>query len=675
MNISQDIVRTSFSDYAFDDLLEDLSAEIQLRNYLITRISNIDNIHQRQELLGKIDISFQFYKIIEFCNLNSCAELISYDHLGRGFYAGSICCLSGSGFLSGRYCIFKADGFRPFVFFRANDHRCSATGTGHVGHRRGVIRMISIGNDGTGKDRIIMVQLIFALLLFCLSFRLVAYDHQSLAVDFIDYEAGTIKQQRGQQKPFLLVFSAQWCFWCHEFHEKSLQDPRVFQFLNQRFVNVFIDADIHTAAYRKYRATGLPYTVFLNPDGSIYYKYGGTLYADDFLEVIKKVEADIVAGRSLLQSGEVDLSYEPPDEFDPQDLIDLDSFYQDELLTNFDAEYAGLGNGQKAVYPRAFAYLLNSPDRERRELATQRVALAMQAAIDKIYDAEEGGFFRYAENRDWGIPHYEKMADLNAGAVLLLYQLHQLTGAPQFKAAADKTLHYLGTALYDPEIGSFLSFQEADESYYFLNVRNRKNTAAPPVAKKIFVDRLAPTLTFLMASLDSRADESLSHKVQSSLDFLARMILQDELIFHYYDIATGKWRRQADLRDLAYLAETLNKAHKQFNNKRYLQAARKLARESKTRFYSPEAGVFTDPAVGSEEDIEYQMKLNALLLGLWLDGIMESPDADTANGIVSYYSGIGNIFEERVFDADYWDFSENYAPYLLAVRHFIGSGE
>ena len=43
--------------------------------------------------------------------------------------------------------------------------------------------------------------------------------------------------------------------------------------------------------------------------------------------------------------------------------------------------------------------------------------------LNHIYDPVEGGFFRYAETRDWKIPHYENLADLNAATVLLLYRL------------------------------------------------------------------------------------------------------------------------------------------------------------------------------------------------------------------------------------------------------------
>ncbi len=85
MKIDRDIVRKAYQAKNFDELLEDLVQEVELRNYRITRINNIDNIHDRRKLLGRIKTGFRHYKIFEFCNLNSCSELISSNLLAGVF--------------------------------------------------------------------------------------------------------------------------------------------------------------------------------------------------------------------------------------------------------------------------------------------------------------------------------------------------------------------------------------------------------------------------------------------------------------------------------------------------------------------------------------------------------------------------------------------------------------
>ena len=85
-DIDNDVVLRKVEAGDFDELIQDLVKEIEIRNYSVTRINNIDNIHKRiKEEDSKQKVSFRFYKIVEFCNLGSCAELISSQLLAGLF--------------------------------------------------------------------------------------------------------------------------------------------------------------------------------------------------------------------------------------------------------------------------------------------------------------------------------------------------------------------------------------------------------------------------------------------------------------------------------------------------------------------------------------------------------------------------------------------------------------
>ena len=85
MNIDGDIVTRSFEVADFDDLVNDLVSELEVRNYRVTRINHIDNVLDQVERGLSQDMTFKHYKIIEFCNLNSCAQLISANWLAGVF--------------------------------------------------------------------------------------------------------------------------------------------------------------------------------------------------------------------------------------------------------------------------------------------------------------------------------------------------------------------------------------------------------------------------------------------------------------------------------------------------------------------------------------------------------------------------------------------------------------
>ena len=81
MEIQQDIARAVLEDSQPELVLDDLVGELKLRNYRIVRINNIDNMLERETPEGYPAHTFRFYKIVEFCNLNECSQLISANLL------------------------------------------------------------------------------------------------------------------------------------------------------------------------------------------------------------------------------------------------------------------------------------------------------------------------------------------------------------------------------------------------------------------------------------------------------------------------------------------------------------------------------------------------------------------------------------------------------------------
>ena len=97
MNIDGDIVTRSYDVSSFDVLLNDLIAEIEVRNYRVTRINHIDNVLEQPERGLSTRMNFKHYKIVEFCNLNSCAEMMSADMLAGVFMPVKFIVYQGAG--------------------------------------------------------------------------------------------------------------------------------------------------------------------------------------------------------------------------------------------------------------------------------------------------------------------------------------------------------------------------------------------------------------------------------------------------------------------------------------------------------------------------------------------------------------------------------------------------
>ena len=501
----------------------------------------------------------------------------------------------------------------------------------------------------------------------------VAYEHEDSLVDFIEYSDDVISRNRDQNKPYFLLFSAEWCHWCHEFAEKTLVRRDVADYLNDNFVNVFIDTDIHNAAYVKYRATGLPYSVFLNPDGTLYYKYTGTLYGDNFLNVLNEVSDGVGAGRYALGMESSHISYTPPDKLDGEGLRAMADIFRQGLMENFDQQEFGLGRERKGVLPRSFSYLLQSaPDADRNRVIME-LSRTMERAIERIYDPVEGGFFRYAETRNWQIPHYEKFADLNAGAALLLYQIDALAPSPKLKKAADQTVEYLGTTLFDADTGCFLSFQIADTYYYSLNRSKRARARRPRVMNKIFTDRLAVTLSKLIQIADLTENRSLRGQIRQSLDFLAAMVREEGSLKRYYAIGQRQWAQPSGLADHALVARVFVDAAAYFEDPEYTDIAAGVLHTAINDYYDKRLGIFIDPRVDDSTNVEYLMEMNATL-ALSIMGLgdrLNPGGGKIVDSIAAYFSQMIDPLEERFWNAVEWEFAESYVPLLQAVDRFL----
>ena len=510
------------------------------------------------------------------------------------------------------------------------------------------------------------ILLVTILLLAMIESAALAYEHEESLVEFVEYSDDIIFQNRHQNKPYFVLFSADWCHWCHEFAENTLTRQDVADYLNQNFINVFVDTDIHGAAYVKYRATGLPFSVFLNPDGTLYYRYTGTLYGDNFLAVISEVATEVGIGKFALGMEAYQVSYTAPERLDLAALQELPDTFKQGLMENFDAEEHGLGRERKLILPRTYSYLLQHADVEDRDQAIKQIENTLGRAIDKIYDPLEGGFFRYAEKRNWQIPHYEKFADLNAGAVLLMYQINQVSPSAELKQAADQTLGYLTSTLFDVETGCFLSFQIADTYYYSLNQKQRESARKPKVMSKIFTDRLAMTLSYLIQIDEIIGDQALQDQIRQSLDFLLVMIKQEGGLKRYYSIANNQWLMQSGLSDHAHVARLLVESARHFDDPRYADLAASVLHSAVTKFYNKEKGIFIEPSVEEGTNVEYLMEMNAIL-ALSIMGLGDRLDPGgtrIVKSVTTYFSAMVEPLGQRLWNAIEWEFAESYVPFL-----------
>ena len=133
-------------------------------------------------------------------------------------------------------------------------------------------------------------------------------------------------------------------------------------------------------------------------------------------------------------------------------------YYKD----GFDSTYGGVGVAPKFPSSTPIRFLLRYYRRtgDTEILKIVRLTLEKMAA-GGMYDQVGGGFHRYSTDRQWLVPHFEKMLYDNALLAMDYLEAYQVTGDEDFKRITREILRYVKRDMTSPE-GAFYSATDAD---------------------------------------------------------------------------------------------------------------------------------------------------------------------------------------------------------------------
>jgi uncharacterized protein YyaL (SSP411 family) len=398
-----------------------------------------------------------------------------------------------------------------------------------------------------------------------------------------------------EDKPILLSISAVWCHWCHVMDETSYSDGNVIEAINARFVPVRVDNDERPDVNARYNMGGWPTTAFLSPDGSLL--TGATYLPPEHMQRALEQVAQFYAERKseiaekTRETRAARTSYDiaSPDELAFATIVEFATALQE----GYDEEFGGFQEAPKFPQPEVHEFLLAYWRLTNNARSYELVAHTMRAmAHGGMYDAVEGGFFRYSTTRDWTVPHFEKMAEDHAGLLRVLAQLELWAPSELVRGDLERTIGYVRTVLRDPQTGFFAGSQDADETYYALPLEERRKLQPPFVDHRSYSNwtaALAGSFAWCGIALD---DPSLVDDALFTLDAMHdRLRDRDGLLFHV--AAPGEAPRITGLLgdQVAYLRALLD-AYEISGEPRMLERARAHAEATIAAFGAEEGGFY-----------------------------------------------------------------------------------
>jgi uncharacterized protein YyaL (SSP411 family) len=343
-------------------------------------------------------------------------------------------------------------------------------------------------------------------------------QHAHNPVDWYAWKPEAFEKAEKEGKPILVSIGYSTCHWCHVMERESFENETVAAFMNKHFINIKVDREERPDVDQIYMEAcqiisgsgGWPLNCFLTPDRRPF--YAGTYYPPEprynrpsWIQVLQNIN-DAFQNKRETVEGQANRLMEIINNSDNRlldNVIDVatgdqifDKTYTGEIYTKlrerFDTLEGGFGGAPKFPAVMSLRFLLDyhyfSGDKEAKK--------HLQFSLDKmirggIYDHLGGGFSRYAVDRAWLVPHFEKMLYDNALLIELLSDTHKIEPRKEYADAIIFSLEYIKREMTSPE-GGFYAAQDADsegvEGKFYVWDKSEIDDLLGEEASKLFCD-------------------------------------------------------------------------------------------------------------------------------------------------------------------------------------------
>ncbi|MFQ5505496.1 MAG: thioredoxin domain-containing protein [Planctomycetota bacterium] len=311
-------------------------------------------------------------------------------------------------------------------------------------------------------------------------------QHLHNPVDWYPWGKEALEKAKKEDKPIFLSIGYSACHWCHVMERESFENEAIAKVMNAHFVCIKVDREERPDIDEIYMAAvvrmnqgggGWPMSLFLTPKLKPF--LGGTYFPPEdkwgrpgFKTVLERVHELWKTRREDIEK-QGDLLVEDIKSSAAATGIGA-HLPADEVFSRalalasqrFDPEHGGFGQppqmAPKFPHVTELLFLLRQAVRRKQGKALEVVETTLtKMARGGIYDQLAGGFARYSVDREWTVPHFEKMLYDNSQLAVCYLEAWQATQKPFYRRIATEILDYELREMLSPE-GGFYSTTDAD---------------------------------------------------------------------------------------------------------------------------------------------------------------------------------------------------------------------
>ena len=362
-------------------------------------------------------------------------------------------------------------------------------------------------------------------------------QHADNPVDWYPWGDEAFNKAEKEDKPIFLSIGYSTCHWCHVMEHESFEDPQMAKLINEVFIPIKVDREERPDIDQVYMTVcqlmtgsgGWPLTILMTADKKPFFaatyipkesRFGRTGLLDlsrrvDTLWKTKRVEllGSVDKIESALKQTNANIAGEELGK------NSLDLAYK-QLSERFDGQYAGFGQDRKFPTPHNFLFLLRYWKRTGDANALRMVEQTLTAMRKGgIYDHVGFGFHRYSTDRQWLLPHFEKMLYDQALLTVAYTEAYQTTAKAEYKQVAQEILSYVLRDMRSPK-GGFYSAEDADsegeEGKFYVWTKSQINEVLDDEETSLFND------VFNIEHDGNFFDEATKQKNGANIPYLTR---------------------------------------------------------------------------------------------------------------------------------------------------------